>query len=132
MRKDIEMPEVAGVKICVAKSTNNMGESEWHVYLINKNLVELSNVMIVSKGYESLEKTGKITSTLRHMIKEVGEQSFAKVEAISPEVFGFYNEFWVSYYIVNELFDKKFIIKPFKEFQTVEIPELELQGKMAK
>lgn len=132
MRKDIEMPEVAGVKICVAKSTNNMGESEWHVYLINKNLVELSNVMIVSKGYESLEKTGKITSTLRHMIKEVGEQSFAKVEAISPEVFGFYNEFWVSYHIVNELFDKKFIIKPFKEFQTVEIPELELQGKMAK
>ena len=68
MRKDIEMPEVAGVKICVAKSTNNLGESEWHVYLINKNLVELSNVMIVSKGYESLGKTGKITSALLHMI----------------------------------------------------------------
>lgn len=132
MRKDIEMPEVAGVKICIAKSTNNMGESEWHVYLINKNLVELTNVMIASKGYDSLDKTGKITSALRHMIKEIGEQSFAKVEAISPEVFGFYNEFWVSYYILNELFDKKFIIKPFKEFQTVEIPELELQGKMAK
>lgn len=131
MRKDIDMPQVAGVKICIAKSTNAMGESEWHVYLINKNLVELSNVMIVSKGYDSLDKSGKITSTLRHMIQDVGEQSFAKVEGISPEVFGFYNEFWVSYYIVNELFDKKFIIKPFKEFELEEITELELQGKIA-
>ena len=73
MKKDIHMPKVAGVKICIAKSMNAMGESEWHVYLINNNLVELSNVMIVSKGYDTLDKTGKITSTLRHMIEEVGE-----------------------------------------------------------
>ena len=131
MRKDIKMPEVAGVKICIAKSTNSSGESEWHVYLINKNLIELSNVMIVSKGYDSEDKSGKITSTLRHMIEEVGEQSFAKVEAISPEVFSFYNEFWVSYYIVNDLFDKKFIINPFKEYELVDIPELELKGRPA-
>ncbi len=131
MRKDIDMPQVAGVKICIAKSTNQMGESEWHVYLINNNLVELTNVMIVSKGYDSLDKTGKITSTLRHMIEEVSEQSVAKVEAITPEVFEFYNEFWVSYYIVNELFDKKFMIAPFKEFELEVIPELELHGRLA-
>ena len=125
------MPKVAGVKICIAKSTDHMGESQWHVYLINNNLVELSNVMIVSKGYDALDKSGKITSTLRHMIEEVDEQSVAKVEAISPEFFGFYNEFWVSYYIMNELFDKKFIIRPFKEFEIEEISELELKGKLA-
>ena len=131
MRKDIDMPQVAGVKICIAKSINSMGEPEWYVYLINKNLIELNNVMIVSKGYDSLDKTGKITSTLRHKIEEVGEQSIAKVEAITPEVFSFYNEFWVSYYIINELFDKKFIIEPFKEFEIEDIPELELKGKLA-
>ncbi len=131
MRKDIEMPEVTGVKICVGKSMNNKGESEWHVYLINKNLIELTNVMIVSKGYESQDDSGRKTSTLRHMIKKVEQQSYAKVESISPEVFGFYNEFWVSYYIVNELFDKKFIIEPFNEFDLNEIEELDLQGKLA-
>lgn len=126
------MPKVAGVKICVAKSTNKMGESEWGVYLINNNLIELENVMIVSKGYEDKGKDARKTSTLRHMIEKVEAQSFAKIESITPEVFSFYNEFWVSYYIIKELFDKKFVIEPFQEFDLTEIPELELDGKLAK
>ena len=125
------MPEVTGVKVCVAKSTNKVGESEWYVYLINRNLVELTNVMVVSKGYESQNKNTRKTSTLRHMIEKVAEQSVAKIESISPEVFSFYNEFWVSYYIVNELFDKKFVIAPFQEFDLEHIDELDLSGKIA-
>ncbi len=131
MKKDIQMPKVTGVKLCVGKSTNELGESEWHVYLINKNLIELTNVMIVSKGYESLEKDARKTSTLRHMIEKVEAQNVVKVESISPEVFSFYNEFWVSYYIINEVFDKKFIIEPFQEFDLDTIEEIELQGKLA-
>jgi len=132
MKKDIEMPEVTGVKVCIAKSMNDKGESEWGVYLINSNLIELENVMIVSKGYENKDQDARQTSTLRHLIEKVAEQSVAKVESISPEVFSFFNEFWVSYYILNELFDKKFIIEPFNEFNLEDIPELELQGKVAK
>ncbi|RKQ51334.1 hypothetical protein BXY85_2357 [Roseivirga pacifica] len=131
MKKDIEMPKVAGVKICIAKSTNNLGESDWGVYLINNNLIELENVMIVSKGYEGKDKNARQTSTLRHMIEKVEAQSVAKIESISPEVFSFYNEFWVSYYIIKELFDKKFVIEPFQEFDLQEITELDLQGKIA-
>ncbi|MFT6055486.1 MAG: hypothetical protein ACJASP_002390, partial [Roseivirga sp.] len=48
MRKDIAFPEVTGVKIAIAKSINNLGEGEWNVYLINKNLIALENIMIVS------------------------------------------------------------------------------------
>lgn len=131
MKKDIEMPEVAGVKICIAKNINEKGESDWGVYFINNNLIELENVMIVSKGYESKSKDARQTSTLRHMIEKIEEQSVAKVESITPEVFSFYNEFWVSYYILNELFDKKFMIAPFNEFEIEEIPELEMKGKLA-
>ncbi|WP_422355869.1 hypothetical protein [Roseivirga pacifica] len=131
MKKDIEMPKVAGVKVCIAKSTNNLGESDWGVYLINNNLIELENVMIVSKGYEGKDKNARQTSTLRHMIEKVEAQSVAKIESISPEVFSFYNEFWVSYYIIKELFDKKFVIEPFQEFDLQEIAELDLQGKIA-
>jgi len=131
MKKDIQMPKVTGVKLCIGKSTNELGESEWYVYLINKNLIELTNVMIVSKGYESDDKDARQTSKLRHMIKQVAPQSAAKVEAISPEVFSFYNEFWVSYYIINELFDKKFIVGPFQEFELETIEEIDLEGRLA-
>lgn len=131
MKKDIQMPEVTGVKLCIGKSTNESGESEWHVYLINKNLIELTNVMIVSKGYESNNKDARQTSKLRHMIENVEAQSAAKVEAISPEVFSFFNEFWVSYYIINELFDKKFIVAPFQEFELEPIEEIDLKGRLA-
>lgn len=131
MKKDIHIPIVTGVKLCVAKSTTLLGESEWDVYLINKNLIELTNVMIVSKGYESLDKDARKTSTLRNLVGTVAAQSVAKVESVNPEVFSFFNEFWVSYFIINQVFDKKFIIAPFKEFELEEIIEIELPGKEA-
>ena len=130
MKKDIDFPEVAGVKVAIAKSINQLGESDWGVYIINKNLVELENIMIVSKGYE-VGADARKTSTLRHMIEKLEAQSMAKVESIDPAVFSFTNEFWVSYYIVNELFDKKFLVKPFREFELEEIQELDLQGVYA-
>jgi hypothetical protein len=131
MKKDIDFPEVTGVKIAIAKSVNSLGESEWNVYLINKNLIALDNIMIVSKGVENSNGEGRKTSTLRHAIPRVEEQSFGKVEAISPEVFSFYNEFWVSFFILNQLFDKKFVIEPFNEFEISLIPEIELNGQLA-
>lgn len=131
MKKDIDFPEVTGVKIAIAKSTNSMGESEWNVYLINKNLIALDNIMVVSKGVENPNGEGRKTSTLRHAIPKIEEQSFGKIEAISPEVFSFYNEFWVSFFILNQLFDKKFVIEPFNEFEISLIPEIELKGQLA-
>lgn len=130
MKKDIDFPEVTGVKFAIAKSTNALGESEWNVYLVNRNLIALENVMVVSKGYENAEGFGRKTSTLRHLIEQVGPQSIAKVEAISPEVFTFHNEYWVSYYILKELFDKKFVFEPFNEFDLETIEELGLKGKV--
>ena len=130
MKKDIDFPEVAGVKIAIAKSVNELGESDWGVYIINTNLIDLENVMIVSKGYED-QNDGRKTSTLRHMIEKLGANSFAKVESIDPAVFSFTNEFWVSYYIINELFDRKFLVQPFSEFELSAIPDLEMDGVLA-
>jgi hypothetical protein len=36
----------------------------------------------------------------------------AKIELIVPEVFGLYNEYWVSFWINEQLFDKKFLFLP--------------------
>lgn len=130
MKKDIDFPKVAGVKMAIAKGVNELGESDWGVYIINNNAIELENVMIVSKGYEQGEN-GRKTSTLRHMIEKLEALSIAKVESIDPGVFSFHNEFWVSYYIQRELFDKKFIVEPFSEYEVTEIPELEMKGVLA-
>ncbi|MBN7811793.1 hypothetical protein J0A68_12615 [Algoriphagus sp. H41] len=129
MKKDIDFSPVTGVKLAIAKTETAQG-SEWAVYIINLNLIELTNVMITSKGYGLLDGEKRQTSTLRHMIEELGSQSVAKVEPIDPAVFALTNEFWVSYYILDQIFDKKFIFTPgsFDPSHLGLIPELGLEG----
>ncbi|MEP0714115.1 hypothetical protein [Algoriphagus sp.] len=129
MKKDIDFSPVTGVKLAIAKEETPTG-TEWAVYIINLNMIELTHVMITSKGYGEINGEIKKTSTLRHSMEELGEQSVAKVEAIDPAVFVLNNEFWVSYYIMDQIFDKKFIFTSGsfeKEFIKM-IPEIGLEG----
>ncbi len=129
MKKDIDFSPVTGVEMVIAKSKQEE-DTHWDVYLINRNLIELNNVMITSKGYGDLEGEKKKTSTLRHMIEKMEQESFARIEPIDPEVFKLNNEYWVSYYILDQIFDKKFIFVPdsIKEDNLHYIPELDLMG----
>lgn len=129
MKKDIDFSPVTGVKLAIAKTETPDG-TEWAVYLINLNLIELKTVMITSKGYGILDGEKRQTSILRHMIQELSAQSIAKVEPIDPKVFALTNEFWVSYYILDQIFDKKFIFTPgsFDPAHLRMIPEIGLEG----
>ncbi|REG78318.1 hypothetical protein [Algoriphagus antarcticus] len=129
MKKDIDFHPVTGVKLAIAKEETATG-TEWAVYIINLNLIELKNVMITSKGYGEINGEVKKTSTLRHMLNELGEQAVAKVEPIDPSVFILNNEFWVSYYILDQIFDKKFIFTSgsFDSGFIKMIPEIGLEG----
>ncbi|WP_339701447.1 hypothetical protein [Algoriphagus aquimarinus] len=129
MKKDIDFHPVTGVKLAIAKEETVMG-TEWAVYIINLNMIELKNVMITSKGYGEINGELKKTSTLRHMLNELGEQAVAKIEAIDPSVFTLNNEFWVSYYIMDQIFDKKFIFTSgsFDSIFIKMIPEIGLEG----
>ncbi|MDR7129120.1 hypothetical protein J2X69_001455 [Algoriphagus sp. 4150] len=129
MKKDIDFHPVTGVKLAIAKEETPTG-TEWAVYIINLNLIELKNVMITSKGYGEINGEVRKTSTLRHMLDELGEQSVAKVEPIDPSVFALNNEFWVSYYIMDQIFDKKFIFTSgsFDSGFIKMIPEIGLEG----
>ena len=131
MKKDINFPAVTDVKIAVGKTIDEKGESDWYVYVINNKPTALNNVMIVSNASEEQDGGGRKTSTLRHLIQDLDANTFAKVERIDPAVFGFYNQFWVSFYIGRELFDKKFTIEPFSEWEIEDIEELGMQGKIA-
>jgi hypothetical protein len=129
MKKDINFDPVTGVKIAIAKKSTPFGE-EWAVYLINLNLIELKTVMITSKGYGIIEGEEKKTSVLRHMIEELGPQSVARIEPIDPALFKLNNEYWVSYYIIDQIFDKKFIftVGSMEPSNITLIPEIGLEG----
>ena len=129
MKKDIDFSPVTGVDMVIAKS-EEAGEVRWDVYLINRNLIELENVMITSKGYGNQEGEPTKTSTLRHLIERIEEQSFARVEPIDPSIFHLNNEYWVSYYILDQIFDKKFVFVPdsVTENNLQYIPELDKKG----
>lgn len=131
MKKDINFPKVTDVEIAVAKTIDEKGESDWYVYVINNKPTPLNNVMVVSNANEEEDGGGRKTSTLRHLLEHLDANSYAKVERIDPAVFSFYNQFWVSFYIGRELFDKKFVIEPFSEWELDTIEELEMDGKKA-
>ncbi|WKK78511.2 hypothetical protein QYS49_18160 [Marivirga salinae] len=129
MKKDIDFSPVTGVELVITRSEIE-GEVLWDVYLINKNLIELETVLITSKGYGRIQGQDKETSVLRHNIGRVEEQSFARIEPIQPELFRLNNEYWVSYFIVDQVFDKKFVFVPesIQKENLQYIPELDLMG----
>lgn len=129
MKKDIDFSPVTGVELAIV-CTEKEGQSQWDVYLINRNLIELETVMITSKGYGKIDGKEKETSVLRHMIEKIEEQSYARIEPIQSELFQLTNEYWVSYYILDQIFDKKFIFVPdaIQKDNLQYIPELDLMG----
>lgn len=131
MKKDIEFPVVEGVKITIARNYNELNEPEWNVYLINRLKSKLTNVFITSRGYGTDENGNLIkTSQLRHFLEDVPPEGIVKVEMIFPEVFHLNNEYWLSYFIDNQLFDKKFIFvsESIREENLIRIEQLNLDG----
>lgn len=105
MKKDIVYAPVAGVSVAVVRQQDEPDAYGWTVVLFNENDAPITNVFVTSRGYTDQQET----SVLRHFFAEILPQSNQIIESIVPEVFGLNNEFWVSYYIKDQVFDKKFI-----------------------
>lgn len=131
MLKDLDFNKATKIEMAVAKTPNQEGESTFYLYLINKNSFALRNVLISTEAFEHEDGSGRKTSKLRHFIEELGPGSEQKIETVDPSVFGFFNHFWLSYYYEEKMFDKKFVLKPFKEFEIEDIASLGLKGKLA-
>src|SRR5688500_6817082 len=112
MIKDIKIPEVQNVTLAVAR-IKNIGESdEWKVYLINNNDHAIENTLVASKGYGENEGYQQRTSILRHYLDTIEGNSAVLIEPIDPSLFHLDNEYWVSYYIGTQIFDKRFVFVP--------------------
>lgn len=130
MKKDINFLPVEGVQIVIARKTNELNEHDWKVFVINQNDVAITNVFVTSKGYGQKNDEDQKTSTLRHFFTEIKTGGHEVVETIMPDVFHLNNEYWVSYFIGGQIFDKKFIFVPdsIVEENLVPIPALGLEG----
>lgn len=130
MIKDINIPEVKNVTLAVARTKSILQQDEWRVYLINNNPYPLENTLVASQGYGEKEGEKQKTSTLRHFLETVPPQSVALIEPIDSGVFHLNNEYWVSYYIDKQIFDKRFVFVPdtICEDNLRFIKELEMEG----
>lgn len=130
MKKDIQIPIVENVTLAVARERNLLNQFEWKVYLINNNDFPIENTLVASKGYGEKDGETQRTSTLRHFLDTVSAKSTIVIEPIDPTVFHLNNEYWVSYYVGTQVYDKKFVYVPdtICEANLTFIKELQLEG----
>jgi hypothetical protein len=128
MKKDIAFPKIENVYVAIAKEA----EDDWKVYLLNRNDKKLETVMITSKGYGKKADEDQKTSVLRHVLPHLDPHEYGLIEPISKDVFHLNNEYWVSFFIDGQLFDKKYIFVPdsIVPENLSFIPELKLEGIM--
>jgi hypothetical protein len=108
VKKDIEIPIAKDVYVAAVHEWNEeLTAKEWNAYIINFRTTPIDMVLIVSKGYDGERKT----SVMRHAIGAVEDQSFAKIELILEDVLGLNNEFFVTYYADNKIYEKRFLFK---------------------
>ncbi len=130
MKKHLDFKPVDGVQVAITQKINELNQEEWYVYIINKNKFPIENVLVVTKGYGTINGEEKKTSVLRHMIEKVHAESAAVIEPIQSELFVLSNEFWVSYYIERQIFDKKFVFVAgsIDQDNLIEVPFVEMKG----
>lgn len=112
MKKDIIFPVVSGVSVAIVRTKTEQNIEQWNVYCMNENSFAIGNLIISARGYGSIANEYRETSTLRYSFGDVGANSFVLVEPIDPSVFPLNNEYWVSYYIGDIIYDKRFIFVP--------------------
>ena len=87
-------------------------------------------VLIVSKGYDGAVKTSK----MRHGIGKVEGKSFAKIELMQEDVLQINNEFYVTFFADDKLYEKKYIFRKntINENAMQILPVMQVDGVLVK
>lgn len=131
MKADITIPEVENVFIAAVQEwSDDFMEKVWYAYLVNDSDFNIESAMVVSKAFGTIDGEMKKTSVLRHAFVEVPAVSVVKIEMVEKSVLALNNEFMLTFFIGNTLYDKKFIFKAnsINENNTEEVPILFVEG----
>jgi hypothetical protein len=112
MKKDIIIPEVENVFLAAVQEwSDDFMEKVWYAYLVNDSDFNLDSVMIVSKAFGTIDGEMKKTSLLRHAFVEVPAVSVVKIELLEKSVLALNNEFMLTFFVADKLYDRKFIFR---------------------
>jgi len=131
MKKDITIPEVENVFVAAVQEwSDDFMEKVWFIYLVNDSDFNLDSVMVVSKAFGTIDGEIKKTSLLRHAFIKIPAVSVVKVEMLEKSVTTLNNEFMVTFFIGNTLYDKKFTFNAnsISEDNVEEVPILFVDG----
>jgi len=131
MKKDIEIQLVTGVYMAITHDYNKIFKTnDWHAYLINDKEEAIEMILIVSHGFDGELKT----STMRHKLEKLPAKSGAKIELMQDEVLQLNNEFKLTFFVDNTLYEKTFLFKKnsIKESALRTIKILNKRGIIAK
>ncbi len=131
MKKDIEIPIVKEVYVAVVHEWNEEFLSkDWNAYIINDRETPIDMVLIVSRGYDNDKKTSK----MRHGIGKVEKKSFAKIELMQEDVLLLNNEFYVTFFADDKLYERKYIFRKntINEHAMQVLPVMEVEGVLVK
>lgn len=132
MKKDLPENIVENISIAVVLENSGPESKTWKVYLLNLKTDPLETVLVSSKGYGEKDGEQVKTSILRHSLGDIPAQSYAGIELIDEQVFGLTNEYWLSYYLNGNIYDKKFIfvLESIVDTNLIRIPLLNKPGVM--
>jgi hypothetical protein len=136
MREGLLGPKVDNVAVAVVEEVNESKEKMLYAYLLNLRDDIMEGIIVTSTGYGENAETGERvrTSTLRHSLEVLLPNEAAKIEPIMEDVLGLANEFWVSFWVNETMYDKKFIFLPesIDEKKMKVLPILGQKGVMIK
>ncbi|WAC00880.1 hypothetical protein N7U66_11580 [Lacinutrix neustonica] len=108
MKKDIDIPNVENVYIAIVNEYNDIYKTQdWNAYIINDKAVDLEMVLIVTSGYSE----DKMTSIFRKKLELLPKKSYAKIELMQEDLFALNNQFKVSFFEGNKMFDKTYLFR---------------------
>ncbi len=132
MKSDIEFKKVEDIAIAIIPNRQEEGETEWQAHLLNLKEKDIQSVLVNSRGYG--EKDGKAvkTSVLRHFYENIPSKAAVVIELVPEQLFGLNNEFWVSFWCDDFMYDKKyvFVSEALVETNLTLVPIIEKQGVM--
>lgn len=103
---------------------------DWNAYIINDKNVDLDLVLIVTSGY-SKDKT---TSIFRKKLDKLPAKSYAKIELMQEDLFALNNQFKVTFFENNKMFDKTYLFRKntINKNALQPIPLMEVRGVLVK
>ena len=131
MKKDIDIPVVNDVYVAVVNEYNDIYKTQdWNAYIINNKDIDLEVVLIVTNGYSD----EKITSTFRKKLDRLPAKSYAKIELMQEDLFALNNQFKVTFFEGNTMFDKTYLFRKntINKKALQPIPLMEARGILVK